>query len=685
MSSPVSAGDIIKALEICHWIHQNCFDPINNASVVYVAFRDDVLQLELRIKQFQESFENASQQIGRMDLTRFDMLKRESDELVGDYLTTLNECKKLLKKHAKFNGERATVLDNGFWYARTQPRVEALRKDIQSHSHKIQLFLEPIRLELVSDISADTQEILALLRHMRHQSEVTASRRFPEIPCSWDAALTKALARDCPVAFDGAPNVPLRESIDALFLHYQDCNVESANVGICPDTKQNLSLLKAHWLYQIIESSASFSQSRQGSLYRRVLEQLGQRIEQQFELSKIQTWNEEDFESLDDLGWAIWPIKEPPKPEVLTDSHDGEEKLAEVPLICPYPDQKENLHIFRVNEGTLRIVRSRHSKIQSIGPQMTERFLDLYCDRLVPFYAVAPPIGDCYTLNMINGSGGSSVSYDFPTRNAALRIQATFTGYQVLSLATGVTCTMTWRGTSLISRSEQEKSYGEVQIWQWPISKPQSEQFLTKPSLGEQSNSAQSGSRRSISAQQPFHAFDPNIVSITGTREVGEMMIAELPPPPALVFLTRRDSKYIMWHLELSQVSLRDNTRHNKGYRSTFERPSGKAFTLRRLAVHEPQLDFWNIRAITVPTRPTFKDKSTSKDKRKPTVEQLEGTSVVLDFTNAQEQIDFEGYFKHTAIQRMKQVDQYNLGRHVALSQSDTPARRPGYNSPTLQ
>lgn len=95
--------------------------------------------------------------------------------------------------------------------------------------------------------------------------------------------------------------------------------------------------------------------------------------------------------------------------------------------------------------------------------------------------------------------------------------------------------------------------------------------------------------------------------------------------------------------------------------------------------MNESQLDFWNIRAIAVPTQST-----PSKDKSKPVVEDLEGTSVVLDFPSEQEQMDFEGYFKHAALQRLTQIDQYNLGRHVARSQSDMPMRRLSHVSPTI-
>ncbi|KAL9094680.1 MAG: hypothetical protein Q9165_002950 [Trypethelium subeluteriae] len=640
MSFPVSIGDIIKALEICHWIHTNCFDPIKNASELYSAFRDDVLQLEALITQLQASFESAFEQLRRIDLDRLELLKSDSVKLIGNYLTTLGECKQLLKAHAKFNGERATALENGFWFAGAQPKVEKLRKELQLHSDKIYLFLEPVRLNLVTDISADTQEILTLLRQHSGLSVVT---QLPKIPPSVDIILADALSRDCPIPIGGARNVPLREGIDAMLLHYRDCTTESKCSGTVPTKQQNLSLLKAHWLFQTIESSDSFSQSRQGSLYRRVLEQARQRIERQYKSLQIDSWNAEDFEDLDSAAWAVWPVRDPPKAEVLTDKNDREEKLAEVSLVCPHPDQKEDLYIFRVSESTLRLVSSRHLlNDRSIGPQMTERFLDLDCDGLVPFYALARPNGDCYSLGITNSKGGSTVSYEFPSRRTALRIQTAFTGYHAISLATGINCTVTWRRASRIRRSDLAKGIGEAQIWQWPVSKSRSGQSPTESSSSRRSNSIYSRSRQSSSAQQTFQMFDPSIVSITDARGV-------------------------------SKVKLNENPRNSQGYQTILERSSGKSLPLRRLVVNESQLDFWNIRAIAVPTS------STSKDKSRPTVENLDGTSVVLEFASEQEKTNFDGHFKHAASQRMNQVEQYNLSRHVALSQSDMPARRPSY------
>jgi hypothetical protein len=102
MSTPIQFGDVVKALEICLWIRNNCFDTINNASILYLGFRQDVLDLQKRLKQLQASFERAVTHLAT-NYNQAALLKLEADELVGDFQATLEDCQRLLKKHARFN------------------------------------------------------------------------------------------------------------------------------------------------------------------------------------------------------------------------------------------------------------------------------------------------------------------------------------------------------------------------------------------------------------------------------------------------------------------------------------------------------------------------------------------------------------------------------------------------------
>ena len=141
-------------------------------------------------------------------------------------------------------------------------------------------------------------------------------------------------------------------------------------------------------------------------------------------------------------------------------------------------------------------------------------------------------------------------------------------------------------------------------------------------------------------------------------------------PVPQLLFLANS--------LTVSKLILQKSIRQSKKrHRSILQQPdTTKSFPLRRLAAHESQLDLWNIRAIAVPDSPKSKGK---KEAKEPAVEKFDGTSIVLDFASEQEQNAFEYCFKSTAIQRSKQVDEFDRGRRVALSQGDTPMRRTSY------
>jgi hypothetical protein len=548
MSAPVGFGDVVKGLEICHWIKKNCFNPINNASILYAGFKEDVLNLEKRLKQFQASFERAIPHIGT-DQHQHALLKLEADDLIGDFRATLRECKRILKEHADFDGELATALHNGFWHAFTQPEVTELRNRLQSHHYKIFLFVEPFKFDLLCGIREDTQEIL---EHLRKEAGITNPIKLPEISQALCATLEKALQRDAPVIIDIASRIPLEEGVDVLAHHFRECTFRSDSRGISPDQRSNLSLLKAHWLYKTLESSEGLEESRPGHLLRRVVEQLGQGIELQYKKRQILFWPDDAFSGLDDTAFAIWPAKEIMKPPVLTEPGPGEEKLVEESLVCPYPGEKQDLSIFRVNDNLLRTVESRSRLDGSVGSQMTERFVHLDEDRFIPVYAVARGEGNKATINLTHGKGAGLAAYDLQSRNSVLRVQQAFTGYEAVSTSISVSCSISYMGKWRVS---QDSGVGEVQLWQLPGSlftaKLPSSPSATISSGG---NSTAAGSSYTI-ASQAFGRFDVRVVSIIDRADEGQMIISQLPKPPLLVVLIEgADATFSIWQLDRKSI-----------------------------------------------------------------------------------------------------------------------------------
>lgn len=75
-------------------------------------------------------------------------------EIIGDYHRTLADCKTLLQENHEFRKNRNFAY-NLEWNLVIQPRVDHLRKRLDSHSSKISILLKPLELNLLSDIHRD--------------------------------------------------------------------------------------------------------------------------------------------------------------------------------------------------------------------------------------------------------------------------------------------------------------------------------------------------------------------------------------------------------------------------------------------------------------------------------------------------------------------------------------------------
>ena len=274
MASPLNFGDIVKAVEICIWIKRNCFGSTSHADLRYAEFKKDITDLERRLHQFRATFETA------LDHTQdADTSKREADVLIGDFKSTLQQCQKLLRKYAKFDQGTPTILDNAFWHASAQLRVDELRARIQSHTYMIGLIVETTQLQISSKTLENTEFIIQLLT--QPQSFVR-NTPLPDIPSRVDARFRDAVKRGPSFESLDTAHIPLKEGINALSLQYRQSTAQSANSEGPRTVEQYLSLLKAHWLWKTLSMSKEFDALRPGHLYHRLLMQLEQGIAKQY-------------------------------------------------------------------------------------------------------------------------------------------------------------------------------------------------------------------------------------------------------------------------------------------------------------------------------------------------------------------------------------------------------------------
>ena len=98
------------------------------------SFNDSLLQLEAVIKHAND------QRPLRPWRTRDDECRvalHPVAQAVGDFKKTLEECKKLLDDHERFERDEAGFVDNVLWHVSTQRDVEILRERVHFHSTKV--------------------------------------------------------------------------------------------------------------------------------------------------------------------------------------------------------------------------------------------------------------------------------------------------------------------------------------------------------------------------------------------------------------------------------------------------------------------------------------------------------------------------------------------------------------------
>jgi hypothetical protein len=547
MSIPIQFGDIVAAISVCLWIRGNCFDPIRNAQVQYAEFKRDVLLLERRLNQIKAVIPRAAIQIeddeGLIEDLCEDrsdtLLQQEANELVGDFNSTLQQCKQLLQLHVKYDARRGTWLDNAFWNLQTQQKVDDLRAKIQSHTYNIWLFIEPLQLRLITDIKADVSEILRLLKQAFKIRDSSALR---PIPTCIEPRFLAAIFRDSPVEISNLSQIPLKEAFQALIFHIRNSTAKSPGIEAPQSVEEYINLLKAHWLMNLLNASTSLRALRQGHLYRRIIQQIEVRIMKEYARDDLLEWTERDLNSLNDSAFAIWHEKTAVRPPPLTTARYGEEELETFQLIPQNYYEKQEVVIFRVNDECLRIVRTNIPPIDKDGQREIERAVtefNVHEDRLIPRYAM-PSARSLRTWCIQTISrGGSSSIYDVSTKENALAFQRAITRYDVAGSSENVLCAVTFKRSSttnglmstlasplmsVFGRDPQSVGRAELQLWE-PLSSNGSSMEVSRAATDYQSDEGRS--MQSV-ASRTFRQLDPAVISIVETNK-GEVVLAKKP------------------------------------------------------------------------------------------------------------------------------------------------------------
>jgi hypothetical protein len=548
MASPFSFGDLVRAIELFEWVRKNCIDPKNNAQGKYQQFRRDIDVFAQGFNDFQDVFLRAIGHINDLDplaaVSRYEALRQKAGRLIKELLETLKDCKDLLNKHIKLDSQRAKFLDNLFFSASTQDRVEELRQRIRDHADMISLLVQELTLQLTTETASRTREIRNRLAGSVENTEL------PNLASAFDSKLRQALARarHPTIPTSDPSQIPPKEGIDMMLFHYQQCTALPLGSFSKP---QYLHLLKSQWLVETILRSDELKQFQPDHLYHRVVEQVRHGIAELYQREEIQRYiacRPCDFTASDFEIWPQMPVK---AEQPLTDPIEHESLLATVPVGPQSPDERRELFIFRKDNQHFRIVYLRSPTDPTQRVRETETFFDLSTDRLVPFYTVTTGTTNEWNMQMFYSSGASQVDYPLQTRGDAFKLQKAFIEYETVAFSESVRCTPTYKKKGFAIRKGLCVSRGEIQLLEWPLpdSIPPSG---TSPRLSGTIASTQSSSNLSR-ATQTFRDADPRLTSISEAVSERTVVVTALPQSPLVMAFTQMTANdvttYTFWQI----------------------------------------------------------------------------------------------------------------------------------------
>jgi hypothetical protein len=550
MASPVAFGDVVAALGLINWIQSNCIDPDNNAQVRYLEFKREINSFEKRLVEYRDAFHQAISLVNDHEsllleaVPRHKVLKQEADAVIGDFLTTLTECKTLLMAHIKFDSRRGNVLDNFFWHSSTQAEVENLRRRIQAHADKISLFVEPVRLQLATDTAAKAHLILEILLM---QAGLSKTIELPKIPSSLDDRFRDALSRHSTIQIIDPSQIPLEEGVDVMRLHYRRSAVMSN--GLVPDqtVEQYLHLLKAHWLVETLLKSDALKRTPTGHIFRQIIKQVQQSIAEHYKRDSSSPCTEDEFCALSMSDFDIWPPKMVIREAPLTEPIGREEMLVRLPVGSQSSNEKRELFVFRMDNGNRRIVYVRSSNGDAQRIRETEMFFDLQNDRLAPLYAISTGPRTEWSMQVFYSNGASQADYPLQTRSDAFKLQQAFIGYETTAYSEQVSCAATYK-KSWPQRDGQYVSGGEIQLLQWPVPDPSPSAPKSPPPRGT-TISMQSGSSHT-KASWTFRDANPSLTSVSMAESGRPVVVTALPPSPLIIAFTQDTGTYGFWAIE---------------------------------------------------------------------------------------------------------------------------------------
>ena len=606
----------------------------------YLQFSKDVRRLDERLRQLRDALGQALEQSEDLDLnslgthSRPNPLKRESEELIGDFNSTLKECREIMVSNVSLQRDRAGFIQNVVWGASTQKKVDDLRTRIQFHSQKIYLVIEPVHLRLATNIAGDVSEILFLMKqHLIPQQELM----FGHIPGWLAARFCGALAKNAPPSYKDIAHFPLKEGFDALYRHFRQSTVQFIDDESGEQTiEQYLELLKAQWILETLKKSKSYREARPGSLYTRIIGQVEQRISKQFGRRDILKPSDGDLAKMNSSAFLVWQPAMESTSKRLLDQSGQEEKILELALSAPAGIRKHELFVFRRSATTLRLVRNVVEDDSGISHPESEK-INVHVDRLIPWYAI-PTSSPTWSVEICSGNETGGTTYDFRNETDIFNFQRAITGYQVVydmpKLQWALNKQRLRLGSNLL------EGVARVQIWLWKPLVPMQVGLRESPQLSTSPSSSNSGishwtNTTNATVAKVTQRCDSSVVSVAENPNGDSVIAAATPHLPRIVIFTKIEQKYSFLSIERKSIryilldllvliirpvhqglrvvdtSCKCKKDPLSCRRSVIENRSGSSpgtFDVQKISVKIDQLETWDLAILGRPQHPNFRN-----------------------------------------------------------------------------
>jgi hypothetical protein len=456
----------------------------------YQEFRNDVKNLAENLSNIQRVVKNAkatwTQQSLQLVRSRTLPQPKEWDlsslrEIIGDYHRTLEDCKKLLEENHEFRRNRNFAY-NIEWNVVIQPKVEHLRKRLESHNSKISILLRPLELNLLSEIHRDLADrIDAVHQSVLHLeglliSDVKQAMYEQEravvidviVPVDIENKFRTSAEKSHPeICITG--KFPLQAGADAFVEHFENSTKNFMAKGTFlddrkPPPQQYLALLKSIWIMRCLTECDALRNASGDSQWPGYVQQLNENLSiecQRFTTAPAQRLIAPDLSSLgnDDL-YDIWPAENiadyiSPHVELAL------EEVLKLPMPSPSESLRHDISIFRLGSTKYRlleVVEDRNAP--SARRQEFKMEIDLKTVTFTPLYAV--PSSRPKALEVVIASPTADIQPTFIEPKHILRLQHLLTGYKVYERYDQAMVTVSFFVSGQATPVEE---HGRLQLW----------------------------------------------------------------------------------------------------------------------------------------------------------------------------------------------------------------------------